>query len=250
MLYPKPAQQMSFDWPGRSAGRPIYIESFIESFEVRRSRTLMKWVVWISILGSLLTRSTKLSAQSPGNPSRTTAPDEALRAGDVVRLRIWREPDLSGDYQVDEESVVVLPKVGPVSVAGMSRDSLRQALLTSYREYLVNPSIDVVLLRRVNILGSVRNPGLYPVDPTMTVSDALGLAGGITSEAKRDRVELSRGGERVLMDLSPEARIGETPLRSGDQLYVPRRSWISRNPGLRIGGVTAVAGLVIRIALH
>jgi polysaccharide export outer membrane protein len=197
-----------------------------------------------------LASSSRAEAQTPVAATQTAGNPEALRPGDVVRLRIWREPDLSGDFQVDEQSVVVLPKVGPVSVAGVSRDSLRRSLTASYAQYLRNPSIDVVLLRRVNIVGAVRNPGLYPVDPTMRVVDALALAGGVTSEGKQNRVELIRGGERTSIDLSPQVRIGETPLRSGDQLIVPRRSWLARNPGLLIGTLTAVTGIIVRLATH
>lgn len=207
----------------------------------------MIWVV-CSILGVPLASSSRAEAQTPVAATQTAGNPEALRPGDVVRLRIWREPDLSGDFQVDEQSVVVLPKVGPVSVAGVSRDSLRRSLTASYAQYLRNPSIDVVLLRRVNIVGAVRNPGLYPVDPTMRVVDALALAGGVTSEGKQNRVELIRGGERTSIDLSPQVRIGETPLRSGDQLIVPRRSWLARNPGLLIGTLTAVTGIIVRLA--
>jgi polysaccharide export outer membrane protein len=173
---------------------------------------------------------------------------EPLRPGDVIRLRIWREPDLSGEFPVDESGQAVLPLVGPVSVVGLSRDSLRRSLLTSYTEYLKNPSIEVILLRRVNVMGAVRNPGLYPVDPTMTVADALALAGGPSPDGKRDRVELLRGGERIVVRLEPSARLGDTPLRSGDQLYVPSRSWISRNPGVVVGTATFLTALIVRLA--
>jgi polysaccharide export outer membrane protein len=165
-------------------------------------------------------------------------------------LRIWREPDLSGDFQVNESGQVVLPKLGSVAVEAISRDSLRRSLLAAYATYLRNPSIDVVLLRRVNVLGAVRNPGLYPVEPTMTVADAVALAGGPSPDGKRDRIDLVRGGDKLMVRLDPATRLGDTPIRSGDQLYVPQRSWVSRNQGLVIGTVTALTALAVRIALH
>ena len=161
-----------------------------------------------------------------------------LKPGDVVRLKIWREPDLSGDFVVDEHGVVVVPKLGRVEVVGLSPDSLKSQLITSYSVYLRNPAIDVILLRRITILGGVRNPGLYPVDPTMTMADAYALAGGIAPEGKHDEVELVRGAERTKYKLSGTTRIADTPLRSGDQLYVPTRSWLSRNTWV----VTAALG--------
>lgn len=152
-----------------------------------------------------------------------------LKPGDVVRLKIWREPDLSGDFLVDETGAVVLPKLGRIQVVGLSPDSLKSNLINSFSVYLRNPAIDVVLLRRITILGGVRNPGLYPVDPTMTLADAYTLAGGIAPEGKLDEVELVRGGQRTSYKISGTTRIADTPLRSGDQLYVPTRSWLSRN---------------------
>ncbi len=166
-----------------------------------------------------------------------------LKPGDVVRLKIWREPDLSGDFLVAETGAVVLPKLGRVQVVGLSPDSLKSSLIGSYSVYLRNPAIDVVLLRRITILGGVRNPGLYPVDPTMTLADAYTLAGGIAPEGKLNEVELVRGEQRTTYKLSGTTRIADTPLRSGDQLYVPTRSWLSRNTW----AVTAAIGTTTTI---
>ncbi len=166
-----------------------------------------------------------------------------LKPGDLVRLRIWREPDLSGEFLVDERGTVVVPKLGTIQVVGLSPDSLKAHLIASYSVYLRNPAIDVTLLRRITILGGVRNPGLYPVDPTMTMAEAFALAGGIAPEGKLDEVELVRGNKRTSFKLSGTTRIADTPLLSGDQLYVPTRSWLARNTW----AVTAAIGTTTTI---
>jgi len=186
-------------------------------------------------------------AQTPLSTNRGSDSAGALRAGDVIRLRIWREPDLSGEYRVDEQGTAVFPKIGQLSVLGLQPDSLKARLITGYSTYLRNPAIEVTLLRRITILGGVRNPGLYPVDLTMTLADAYALAGGVSPEAKQDEVELVRGGERTRFKISKETRIADTEVRSGDQLYVPIRSWLARNPWVLTGGITA--GVSILIAL-
>ena len=117
-----------------------------------------------------------------------------LHPGDAVRLRIWQEPELSGEFTVDEGGDVVLPKIGRVNVNGVPPEVLEQQLIESYQKFLIHSSIEVRLLRRVQVLGAVREPGLYPVDATMTISDALALAGGTTSEGNPRRVELVRDG--------------------------------------------------------
>jgi polysaccharide export outer membrane protein len=171
-----------------------------------------------------------------------------LRPGDQIRLRIWREPDLSGDFTVDQQGVVVLPRIGPVHVQDRLPDSLRSYLVSAFAAYLRNPSIEVTVLRQVTIDGAVNKPGIYYLDPSITVAEAIALAQGVSPEGKQDKVELVREGQRreLAVDLPRTARIAETPLRSGDRLYVPQRSWASRNGGVIVGA--AISGVAIIIA--
>lgn len=192
------------------------------------------------------------AAQQPSPPPSADAGvrADALRPGDVVRVRIWREPDLSGEFAVDGDGTVVFPKLGPRPVTGESTGTLRDRLVAEYAEYLTHPSIEVTLLRRLQVLGAVRSPGLYPVDGTMTVADALALAGGATPAGDLRRVELIRGGERVRAHLEVDGTIAGSPIRSGDQLFVPERSWMSRNTGVVAAiastGATVILALLTR----
>ena len=158
-----------------------------------------------------------------------------VEPGDLIRLKVWREPDLSGDITVDGNGYATVPRLGPTRVSGMSPDSLRSFIVTSYAQYLRDPAVDVMVLPRVTILGAVRQPGVHNVEPTMTIADVLALAGGASPDGKQDQVELRRRGERVAARLTLDARLAETPVRSGDQLVVPERSWLSRNAGLMLG---------------
>jgi polysaccharide export outer membrane protein len=160
-----------------------------------------------------------------------------VRPGDLIRLKIWREPDMSGDIAVDEAGVATLPRLGPLRVTNLPGDSLKRMLIRSYAKYLRDPSVDITVLRRVTVLGAVRTPNVYHVEPTMTVADALALAGGAAPDGKLDQVELRRRGGGEPVKLSRRARLADTPIRSGDELYVPQRSWLSRNAGLVLGGV-------------
>jgi polysaccharide export outer membrane protein len=163
----------------------------------------------------------------------------------MVRLKIYRESELSGDYQVDERGSVVFPKIGPMQVSQLSADSLKSLLIASYTVYLRDPSVEVTLLRRVNVLGAVRSPGLYQADQTQTVADVLAQAGGATPDGKPDQVELRRGGERLGIKLGRNARLFGSSVQSGDQLWVPQRSWFSRNSGTLVAaGLSATALLV------
>jgi len=173
--------------------------------------------------------------------SQPAAVEPPLRPGDVIRLRIWREPDLSGEFALDRNGAVVLPRIGTIAAADHTPEELESLLREEYSRYLRNPSIEIMLLRRINILGAVRSPGLYPVDPTMTLTDALALAGGVQPNGRQDRVELFRGEHRLVTEVTGQTRIEDLGIRSGDQVYVPERTWISRNAGV----IATVASTVV-----
>ncbi|HEX7118530.1 MAG TPA: polysaccharide biosynthesis/export family protein [Longimicrobiales bacterium] len=185
-------------------------------------------------------------AHAPPAPPATDDPEPfVLTPGDMVRLKVWRGEDMTGDYLVNNDGVVVFPLIGPMTVTGMSADSLKTTLVNAYSRYVRTPSIEVLPLRRINIYGAVQNGGLYPVDPTMTVADALALAGGVTPQGDPNKVDLIRDGRRIRAELTEDTRIMELPIRSGDHLYVPERSWISRNIGL----VSTVVSGFISVAI-
>jgi protein involved in polysaccharide export with SLBB domain len=167
-----------------------------------------------------------------------TADSTGIQPGDRIRLKVWREPDMSDSVVIDAGGDATLPRLGPVHVAGWTPDSLRRFLVTSYSKYLRDPAIEVTVLPRVTILGAVRNPGVQNLDPTLTIADALALAGGASPDGKQDNIELRRRGARVPVKLSLATRLADTPVRSGDQLVVPQRSWLSRNTGVVLGGIS------------
>jgi polysaccharide biosynthesis/export protein len=215
-------------------------------------RSLRPW--WAVTPGSLLpllplllcagapARVRAQSTPADSGLAAASADFTALRPGDVLRLRIWREPDLSGDFPVDEAGEAVLPRLGPTVVTGVPAETLKRRLVASYREFLNNPSIEVTPLRRIAILGAVRNPGIYPIDPAVTLGQAASVAGGPAPDSRRNRLELTRGGVRREVDLQAHPGLANLPLASGDQVYLPERSWLSRNATWVVSTVIGVAG--------
>lgn len=166
----------------------------------------------------------------------------SLRPGDVLRLRIWREPDLSGDFPIDESGSAILPRLGPTLVIGIPAVQLKQRLTAEYQKYLNNPSIEVTPLRRIAILGAVRNPGIYPIDPSVTLGQAPSVAGGAMPDSKRNMIELRRNGGIRSVDLKKQPALAGLPLSSGDQIYIPERSWFSKNATWVVSTAIGVAG--------
>ena len=183
------------------------------------------------------------NAPAPG----VNGADVAAQPGDKVRLRIYREPDLSGEFVVPEDGVVTFPKIGEVHVNQLTTDALRAMLLEQYSKSLRDPAIEVTVLRRVNVIGSVRNPGFYYADPTVTVKGALALAGGVTPEGNKNKVELLRDNKRTSIGLSSQASLADSPVQSGDQVSAPERSWFARNTALVVSGVTGLALIVVTL---
>lgn len=186
-----------------------------------------------------------------GPPVRSVSPAQVrempLMVGDALRVTFSRETNLNGEFVIDETGTAGLPILGEVQVTDRPATRLKEDLEADYAERTRNQLVQVTYLRRVRVLGEVRNPGLFRVDPTMTVSDVLALAGGVTTTGKLDKVRLTRDGQ-VIYDafdpsLDPVAR-----LQSGDELFVARTSWFSRNAAWIIGATISAASLFVAVS--
>lgn len=198
-------------------------------------------VCWSAILTSVV--------PAWAQAARAPAPDVApLAPGDAIRTTFWREPQMNGEYRVDETGTVVLPLLGARSVRDIPPARLKTELVNDYGRQLRSPDdVQIVLLRRVRVLGAVKTPGLYLVDPTMTLGDVIALAGGATPTGKLKDIRVFRNGREIRSDVNGRSRTGE-PLGSGDQILVPERSWFSRQGVfLLAGSISAISVLVSQI---
>lgn len=183
----------------------------------------------------LLMITSGLATPVSGQQTAPPAGENHLAPGDMIRLRIWREEGMSDEFRVDADGYVVLPRLGARQVTGRDPATLRNELVSEYSRYLRNPAIEVTFLRRILVGGAVQKPDVYYIDPTMTVRDVLAQAGGATPLGHTDRIELVRDGERIDARLDQDVPIGASRIRSGDQVYVPERSWLSRNTNAAVG---------------
>ena len=175
-------------------------------------------------------------ASGPGMRTATTPLQAdtalALRPGDVIRIQVWdqRGPQnaLSGEFPIDENHNLLFPIMGEVSVRDMSVQELRTRIRAELGRLFAQPYVAVVPLFRVAVLGEVMRPGLYSVDPTLSVYDVIALAGGALRSANERNLRLIRGGELHPLNLSAvsiaQSTLRELGVRSGDQLLVPRKA--------------------------
>jgi protein involved in polysaccharide export with SLBB domain len=146
-----------------------------------------------------------------------------LGTGDRVRVTVFGEPDLSGEFEVDATGKISMPLVGDVRIGGLQmRDAEKAVAQTLSQGYLANPRVNVEVLnyRPFYIIGEVNTPGSYPYVNGMTVLTAVALAGGYTYRAREDRVVLTRANdpERREVRAAPD-----TPVLPGDIIRVPER---------------------------
>jgi polysaccharide export outer membrane protein len=155
-----------------------------------------------------------------------------VRPGDVLHLAIFGEPELSGEYLIDSRGIVQIPGLGDVPVAGLDPYEVKNRL----REQLIargnlEPSLSVQLLLRVAVLGEVRQPGPYSVEPGASLLQLLSRAGGPTERADMTRAQVVREGRAVTVDLQSALSgsvTGRYVLNSGDVLYIPRKRGLTR----------------------
>lgn len=169
----------------------------------------------------------------------------SLKPGDGIRIEIKDEPALSGQFQIGEDGRVLLPLVGFVSVAGRPFDQVQDEIAQAYGRELVSADLRVIPLQRIAVLGEVRAPGLYPLDPTHTVADALAAAGGLGPQAGRGKISLVRNGAVIRGRLDPGSTALQLAVRSGDQIIVGRRGWVGENAPILLGALASVAAAAV-----
>ena len=146
-----------------------------------------------------------------------------LEAGDKVRITVFGEEKLTGDYQVDTGGFVAMPLAGSIKAAGLTPPEFERTLETRFKgTYLRNPkvTVEVMTFRPFYVLGEVQKPGEYPYRAGLNVLSAIAVAGGATYRASTSEVLIQRAGTTTLQKLPQSPTITVMP---GDLLRVPER---------------------------
>ena len=179
-------------------------------------------------------------AQSTSPP--TASVNSALNPGDVVRITVWRKPELSGDFVIAGDGTVSHPLYRTVRVTGISLSAVDARLREFLATLEANPQFVVEPLLRVAVAGEVRQPNLYNLRPETSLTQAVAIAGGTTERGRRDRVVLVRESREMTVDLRRPDQSGAGMLiQSGDQIVVEhqRSVWDAVGPIVSILGATA-----------
>jgi polysaccharide export outer membrane protein len=129
----------------------------------------------------------------------STAPsDYRLGVADKVRILVYNEPNLSGEFNVNANGALSFPLIGEVQATGRTATEIGNEIVKRLTDgYIKDPqvSIDILTFRPFYILGEVNKPGEYPYETGLTVGKAVAAANGYTYRADKKRVYLKRIGE-------------------------------------------------------
>lgn len=212
----------------------------------------MRVVVWVlfAFVFALPINAQTSPLGTVAQPTRSSS-DPVLQPGDVVQIGVWRQPEWSGEFDISADGTIAHPLYRSIRVAGVPVSVAEDRMRAFLRRYEETPTFFMQPRFRVVLGGEVREPKLYTHPPEVTIAQAVALAGGPTERADLERVRLLRGSQEMVLDLTrPESGAAAMPIRSGDQIIIPRRRDVFRDvviPASSVAG--AFVGLLNLILL-
>ena len=161
----------------------------------------------IAFVGALLACAGAMAeaqerAARPAARGVAPTPGYVIGAADVLRVTVWKEPDLTGDVTVRLDGMITVPLLGDVQAAGRSPSQLAATLVTELQRFVESPRVTVSVTQatsaRVYVVGQMVKPGEFALSGRMTVLKALALAGGFKEFAKPESIVVVREDQTVV----------------------------------------------------
>jgi len=159
--------------------------------------------------------------------------DYVIGAGDVLSIKVWREPNLSGNFTVRPDGKITFPLLNDISTKGLTPLHLKKVIEKGLTKFISTPVVTVVVAsvnsKNIYVLGKVNTPGKYPLTGPTTVLQALAEAGGLAEWAKGSDIVILRNenGKQVKIefdydDVSRGKHLEQNILlKPGDTIVVP-----------------------------
>ncbi|HEY6549066.1 MAG TPA: polysaccharide biosynthesis/export family protein [Vicinamibacteria bacterium] len=166
-------------------------------------------------------------------PAPPTLPEYLVAPGDVLRVVVWKEPELTSEVFVRLDGRITVPLVGDIAAAGRTTEQLAIEVRTKLMAFLEVPQVTITVSQAISarfyVVGEVAASGAFPLTGRITVLQALALAGGFREFAKRERLTIIRERAGVNQALSFNFRDLEAginleqniALQAGDVIIVP-----------------------------
>jgi polysaccharide export outer membrane protein len=163
-----------------------------------------------------------VSFAGPG-PQRGAGGSYVLGPGDRLRIKVYNEPELTGEYEINSSGFVSLPLVGQIKASGTTTSQLERNIAGKMRGQISQDpkvNVEIAAYAPFYIYGEVKKAGEYPYRPGLTIADAVATAGGLTYRANEERVYLRRAGSPLEDMVSLDMRVRVYP---GDNIRVGER---------------------------
>jgi len=129
-------------------------------------------------------------------PIEGAGSEYTIASGDLISIRVFNQDNMSVRSRVRSDGKIAVPFLGDVEVRGKAPSAVSKSLEARFKAYMVSPVVTVTVEEMqptsVSVLGEVSKPGIYTVDPSSGVLQALAAAGGLTEYAGRDSIYVVR----------------------------------------------------------
>lgn len=221
---------------------------------MRRTLTVGHYVVLLCSIAGLLCAQTPSEGAPPAAPAPSALPPVGTTAAgtpttmpaplvapvdvrtykigreDILVVRMYNEPGLSGPVAVNPDGMIRLPMVGAIRAEGLTPEQLQDALKKAYGEFIKDPDVliqvQAVQSKRYFVDGEVARPSMYPLVLPLTVADALSIAGGFRDFANRRKIIVLRKGKKIPFNYVDVIQKAKHPdknflIEDGDRIIVP-----------------------------
>jgi polysaccharide export outer membrane protein len=162
--------------------------------------------------------------------------DYRLGPGDIVRISVYNNPDLTTEAQITQEGRINFPLIGQVQIGGMEKGQAEQLIAKRLSDggFVVKPQVNVLVLgyksQQISVLGQVNRPGKYPIEQASTLADLLAIAGGISQNGGDIVTHVTKTADGKTtkrdIDINEALKNGDMeknfPVANGDIIFVPR----------------------------
>src|SRR3954447_13600477 len=204
-------------------------------------RSISSIVIAATVAGGLAAPYRVAAAATPAamtepdkkqTPQAPPPPEEyRINAGDKLRVEVYKDPQLSQSVQVRPDGKITLPLIGDIEATNRTPIELRDAIRDSFKEYITNPTITVIVVEAMAstayVMGEVNHPGAITLQSPVTVIQALALAGGLKDFADAKNIRILRKGRLGVQVISFNYKEASQSLRApvylqpGDTIVVP-----------------------------
>ena len=179
--------------------------------------------------GALSTLAMSVAVSSAAHPQALDPSNAPLKPGDRLLIKIWLDTAFADTVRIDETGAAMLPRLGPMHITDLASRGIADSVRRAYTRVTLNPSIEVTPLRRVTVLGEVKQPATYFMETGTTLREAIALAGGVTDIGALKQLILLRDSSRIAIENWQRRADDVSVVRSGDVVWVDREPWLKRN---------------------